>query len=114
MVRVFFEPLLEGKEGLGKWGARRGVQPEPPGTAGERLGKVLDWPQPAQPGSTRDPDFGKGAMRFSRVVLLGTWCQTLWVGGVSFSGDPIFQHFGIGFEDLGGRSVLGGEELLSI
>ena len=84
-------------------GSTEGCGAEPPGTAGERLGKGLDWPQPAQPGSTRDPDFGKCAMRFSKGCLTGDLVL-----------DPVVQHFGIGFEDLGGRSVLGGEELPSI
>ena len=44
-------------------GSTEGCGAEPPGTAGDRLGKGLDWPQPAQPGSTRDPDFGKCAIK---------------------------------------------------
>lgn len=67
-------------------GSTEGCGAEPPGTAGERLGKGLDWPQPAQPGSTRDPDFGKCAMRFSKGCLtgdlvldpVGGWGQCQW------------------------------------
>ena len=66
------------------------------------------------------PKDGKGRLwEMCHEVLEGLsyWgpgARPLWVGGVSFSGDPVVQHLGIGFEDLGGRSVLGGEELPSI
>ena len=40
MVRIFFEPLMEGKEGLGKWGAQRGVELNLRALQGKDWGKV--------------------------------------------------------------------------
>lgn len=76
-------------------GSTEGCGAEPPGTAGDRLGKGLDWPQPAQPGSTRDPDFGKCAIRFSRGCLIGDLVLDPcgWVGSVSV-GTPLSSIWG--------------------
>lgn len=87
-MRVFLEALLEGKVDLGGWRERKDVQPELPVVARERVGKGRDWSQPAQPGSTGDPDTGECAMGFSESHLIGTCCQfaTLRVdGGLSIT-----------------------------
>lgn len=76
---------------------------------GKDCGKGLGWPQPAQPACTPETRLWEMCCG----ILVGLACgrsdarfPLWWEGSVSV-GVPTIDYFGVGFEDLGGRSVLG-------
>lgn len=87
---------MEGEGGTGEVGSTEGCGAEPPGTAGTDWGKV--WTGLSSSAWLHQ---GPRLWEMCHKILEGLsyWgpgARPLWVGGVSFSGDPIVQHLGIG------------------